>query len=97
MSQGFKEANIKETPELDNLVDMAIEYAVYNSKSDAEKIGQQQNTLAQQNTALQNQIVQLNNDKSQLQSQITELTNKNTELSDKLTAVKSTVIQAAQQ
>lgn len=97
MSQGFKEANIKETPELDNLVDMAIEYAVYNSKSDAEKTGQQQNALAQQNTVLQNQIAQLNAEKAQLQAQITELTNKNTELNDKLTAVKSTVIQAAQQ
>lgn len=97
MSQGFKEANIKETPELDNLANMAIEYAVYNSKSDTEKAGQQQNILAQQNTNLQNQITQLNIDKAQLQTQITELTNKNVELNDKLIAVKSTVIQAAQQ
>lgn len=97
MSQGFKEANINETPELDNLANMAIEYAVYNSKSDTEKAGQQQNILAQQNTALQKQITQLNIDKAQLQTQITELTNKNVELNDKLTAVKSTVIQAAQQ
>ncbi|MCR3760433.1 bZIP transcription factor [Clostridium felsineum] len=82
--KGLNAANIKDTAQLDSFIDMAIESAIYNSKTDTEKKNQEQNTL-------QLQINQLTTEKAQLQTSNTELVNKNTELTNKLNTVLSTV------
>lgn len=60
-------------------------------------VGEKVTTLQSQITSLTSQITNLTAEKQQSDAKITELTNKNVELNDKLAAVKSTVIQAAQQ
>jgi hypothetical protein len=60
-------------------------------------VGEKVTALQNQITSLASQITSLTVEKQQSDAKITELTNKNIELNDKLTAVKSTVIQAAQQ
>ncbi|KHD34430.1 hypothetical protein NL50_17290 [Clostridium acetobutylicum] len=81
---GLKFAEIKETTEIDTLIDAAIEQIIVGAKSETEKKSQEQNTL-------QAQINQLNTEKAQLQASNSELANKNGELINKLTSIQSVV------
>ena len=59
----LKLVGIKETAEIDTMIDMIIESIVFDSKTDVEKKGQE-------DTTLKNQITQLTAEKTQLQSQV---------------------------
>jgi|GEM_PF-3538941 hypothetical protein len=73
---GLKTFKIPVTPELETIVDDAIEKFVFDSKTPEEQKAQGQNTLQQQNTSLQATITQLATDKTALQQQVTDLSNK---------------------
>lgn len=88
---GLEIAGIKDTPQLDAMIEMIIESIIFDSKSDTERKGQE-------DTTLKKQITQLTAEKTQLQAEVnvsnTNVANaqqKATELSQKLTAVQNAV------
>lgn len=91
IQSGLKFAGIKETPEIDTLIDAAIEQTIDNSKTDTEKQAQKQNTI-------QSQVQQLTDEKEKLQATINDLTSKNAALTIKLdsatTALSGSIVKA---
>ena len=84
IENGFKIVNFKETPEVKEWVDAVIDKTIYDNKTDAEKKGQEQNTL-------QKQVAQLQQEKSELQSQLNQKQQEVTSLTQKITTIQSTV------
>lgn len=89
IQEGLKFAGIKETTELDALIDTVIESSVFDNKTDSEKKGQEENTLQKQVTQLKEEVQNSTNTTEKANQKVTELT-------QKLNTIQNTVNQATQ-